>query len=95
MFERTEVDNIGIWQDDLLKKHQELLHAFSERGKDGNFNLALHTNDNREKVLNNRQKWASALHINMEQMVTMEQVHGVNVEIVAKKDCLARCARLC
>ena len=31
MFERTEVDNIGIWQDDLLKKHQELLHAFSER----------------------------------------------------------------
>lgn len=87
MFERTEVDNIGIWQDDLLKKHQELLHAFSERGKDGNFNLALHTNDNREKVLNNRQKWASALHINMEQMVTMEQVHGVNVEIVAKKDC--------
>ena len=41
MFERTEVDNIGIWQDDLLKKHQELLHAFSERGKDGNFNLAL------------------------------------------------------
>lgn len=87
MFERTEVDNIGIWQDDLLKKQQKLLHAFSERGENGNFNLALHTGDDREQVFNNRQKWAKSLHINMEQLVTMEQVHGVNVEIVTKKDC--------
>lgn len=87
MFKRRENEQIGIWQDEVLSGYDELLHGFSERGGDGEFNLALHTGDEYQKVIENRKKWAHALGIDFNRLVTMEQVHGVNIAIVDEKDC--------
>lgn len=87
MFKRRENEQIGIWQDEMLSGYEGLLHAFSERGRDGDFNLALHTGDEYAKVITDRKKWAHALGIDLGQIVTMEQVHGVNIAVVDEKDC--------
>lgn len=49
-------------------------------------NMALHTNDSREKVLTNRQLLADSIGVNPEDFVAGEQVHGSNAYIVKKKD---------
>lgn len=87
MFRRIEQQGIGVWQDSELAKYDNLVHGFSERGHDSNFNLALHTGDDSNRVIANRLKWAEALNIELNSIVTMEQVHGVNIEIVGKSEC--------
>lgn len=87
MFRRIEQQGIGVWQYSELAEDENLVHGFSERGHEGNFNLALHTGDDNNRVLANRLKWAEALNIELNSIVTMEQVHGVNIEIVGKSEC--------
>lgn len=87
MFRRIEQQGIGIWQYSELAEYENLVHGFSERGKNGEFNLALHTGDDNERVIANRRKWTEALNIDINNFVTMEQVHGINIEIVGKNEC--------
>ena len=86
MFKRIEKMGINYWQEEAFCQSGLVQHAFSERGADGQFNLALHTGDDPKKVINNRKLFTSVLGIDMAQTVTMEQVHGVNIADVGAKD---------
>ncbi|MEJ6950924.1 peptidoglycan editing factor PgeF [Natronospora cellulosivora (SeqCode)] len=55
-------------------------------GNYSSLNLGLHTQDNKEDVLENRKKIANATGINSSDFVAAEQVHGNNVYIVGDKD---------
>ena len=87
MFKRIEKMGINYWQEEAFCRSGLVQHAFSERGADGAFNLALHTGDDPQKVISNRKLFTAALDIKMEQTVTMEQVHGVNIARVTAEDC--------
>ncbi len=87
MFKRLTAKGINYWQEEAFAQKELVQHAFSERGADGDFNLALHTGDEPKKVINNRRVFTAALDIDMAQTVTMEQVHGLNIAQVGKKDC--------
>jgi len=86
MFVQKESNGMTYWQEENLAQWENIVHAFSQRGKDGKFNLALHVNDEKNTVIANREKFTEALGIKMMQTVTMEQIHGVNINIVGKNE---------
>ncbi|QRN86427.1 peptidoglycan editing factor PgeF [Clostridia bacterium] len=80
-----------IQAEPLLQKG--LLHGFStrlggtSRGFYESLNLGLHVNDVQERVLKNREAWASALGFDLDKSVWGEQVHGSNSVYVTKEHC--------
>ena len=48
-------------------------------------NMALHTGDDRGQVNANRKSFLESLHLKLENLVTAEQVHGTNIQIVSRK----------
>lgn len=55
-------------------------------GNYSSLNLALHTDDNQYKVLENRRKIARAINIDSKDFVAGEQIHADRVYIVKKED---------
>jgi YfiH family protein len=49
-------------------------------------NLALHTGDDAQKVIMNRQRFCNALKIDYTRIVTAQQVHKDHIAVVAEKD---------
>ena len=49
-------------------------------------NLALHVGDNPEHVIQNRQRFISAIKLDPKSIVTPQQVHGTNIYIADKSD---------
>ena len=49
-------------------------------------NMALHVGDEPEAVWENRQRFLHALGLKAEELVTPEQIHGINIERVGRKE---------
>ncbi|HBF39262.1 MAG TPA: peptidoglycan editing factor PgeF [Firmicutes bacterium] len=71
-----------------LKKYQALslnngavIQAVSSRDYG---NMALHTGDQPEQVIFNRKLFLDSLYLNLENLVTAEQIHSTNIQIVDK-----------
>ena len=47
-------------------------------------NLALHVGDNPEHVIQNRQRFISAIKLDPKSIVTPQQVHGTNIYVADK-----------
>lgn len=68
----------------IFKKFNNKLECFVTTTKLGN--LALHSGDDKDLVLGNRQKLADILGISQEQFIFLDQTHSSNVFIAKKED---------
>ena len=91
-FEILHKDDIPYLLAPNLSGHDGMRHAFTTRlggdskGKYTSLNLALHVEDNPEDVIDNRVKVAALFGTNLEDCVTMRQVHGTHVQKIVLGD---------
>lgn len=74
----TERSGISFYQCRELNDEQ-VIQAFSTRNSG---NLALHTGDDSDKVIERRKLWLKALELNLDNLVSGVQVHGTGVALV-------------
>ena len=86
-------NNFSIYTLPLFNDYNtELVHGISTRyggvseGCYQSLNLALHVNDNPDRVVENRRLFCSQLGLNSANTVCCEQVHGTNVHTVTQAD---------
>ena len=79
-------ENIPYLLAQNLRGHKGMMHAFTTRlggvskDKYTSLNLALHVGDNPEDVVSNRVKVAALFGADLDDCVTMRQVHGIHVQ---------------
>lgn len=85
-------DNIPYLLAPNLSGHNGMMHAFTTRlggaskEKYTSLNLALHVGDNPEDVISNRAKVVALFGADLDDCVTMRQVHGVHVQKITSGD---------
>ena len=81
----------GIWCGEFTHFPDFVTHAVSTRlggcSANGDLNLALHTGDDPNVVVNNRRKLCRVLGLSDETIVTPQQVHGDRFVYVTEADC--------
>ena len=80
----------GIWYGQFTHFPDFVTQAVSTRfggySQNGDLNLALHTDDDVEHVIQNRQKFCHAIRSSIEHIVTPQQVHGERIVYVTEED---------
>ncbi len=80
---------IEVYSFDDLKKYPNLLHAVSTKSKSYpyNFSLALHTGENKQCVVENRERIAGYLGLKNDwHFVVADQIHSDHIKIITKTD---------
>lgn len=78
----TKAAGLEIYQCRELNDHQAI-QAFSSRQTG---NLALHTGDAPQRVVNRRRLWLEALGLSLDRLVSGIQVHGTNIAMIEETD---------
>lgn len=80
----------GIWYGQFTHFPDFVMQAVSTRfggySQNNDLNLALHTGDNTEHVIENRTKFCHAVGSSIEHIVTPQQVHGERIVYVTEED---------
>lgn len=80
----------GIWYGQFTHFPDFVTQAVSTRfggySQNGDLNLALHTGDDPDHVIQNRKKFCHAIGLSDDRIVTPQQVHGERIVYVTEKD---------
>ncbi len=80
----------GIWYGQFAHFPDFVTHAVSTRfggySRNGDLNLALHTGDDTDHVIQNRRKFCHAIGLSDNKIVTPQQVHGERIVYVTEED---------
>ena len=81
----------GVWYGQFSHFPDFVTQAVSTRlggySLNGDLNLALHTGDDSDRVIQNRRKFCHAIGLSDDQIVTPQQVHGQRIVCVTEEDC--------